>query len=403
MGKYVVPDAPEIDRLVEGHMATIVGEIETVLTPRTVVLFGSFGHGEGSVQLDPPPAKFHSDYELLVVSPEVWRAPALKRRLPRLTQLTGVETELKLLHPSALRRHQWSNFAPGTAPPSILMYELHSGSRVVAGEPGALRSGAVDPAAVPLLSGVHLLFNRMAEAVKHFDAHRLDCGGALSIAQAKFASKLVLACSDALLLEIGRYHYSYRERAARFTAEVPSTHPVLRAEPDLADLVRRATRHKLQPTGSSFLPDVAGVVSTVLPACGTTLRHVVGRACSLEVESFGAFAAAYADRRASARGLKRLGLLPDLVRLGRAVRAGIPFQAAVARELRTPLNDLVYAAVPGVFFGLGARGAARWEYLLDARRALARLVRMPPAASDPNDEWCRLRDILLRVWYGCCY
>ena len=68
MARYTAHSDPSIDQTVEKHLSQVVDAIRDYLEPRSIILYGSFGRGEGSVMLDGGRPVFLSDYEISVVT-----------------------------------------------------------------------------------------------------------------------------------------------------------------------------------------------------------------------------------------------------------------------------------------------------------------------------------------------
>ena len=95
--------------------------------------------------------------------------------------------------------------------PTIANYDLKYGSKVIYGKNYLEKIPSFKPEDIPIWEGIRLLLNRMAEALEHFSIDNP------SDETVFWCDKIILACQDALLLTIGRYTPSYRERNKIFT------------------------------------------------------------------------------------------------------------------------------------------------------------------------------------------
>lgn len=404
MGRYTALTDPAIDRMIQAHLDQVVDAITARTAPRAIILYGSVARGEASVMVEDGQLTMLSDYEISVVG----RSPRLRRLCADLSrQMTarlGVDTGINWMRPSRLWTNQTKNLAFGQAAPSIFMYELKAAGRVIYGEDLLRTCPPIRPQEIPVASGLTMVLNRMAEALAYLPwAATSEPPSRLAVTM--WINKVVLACADALLLSVGRYHYSYRERGRRFAAAHDALAPVLARVPHAPALVERAVEFKLRPRLDLYPDDLDAVWGQTASLADAAFRHLVKQAHG---ETFEAYATYPDDHLAAlARRWRQRPLHRRLVGLARQkLVEGLKY--VDRRRLPPPLYrsayspaQVVYTLVP-VLFQAGFQ-AEREAMLSAARRWLAQLGPLPPSAADWRDEWNRLREPLVWNWRVFCY
>ena len=278
----------------------IIREALAPWAPRAVILYGSYGRGEGGWIEDegaPMGCRPYNDYDLLVVGGRPIDPGALEELERRLTAEFGLRwVDLKQKPPWQLR----------VMPARIYTHDLRAGSSVIDGDPevlGLVRE--VDPAKLSLREAETLFFTRLWTLTGGVQSRYRTEG--VSGEEARFfrnqMSKCVLAAGDMALLLRGAYHTSYAERVERLTAE-----PSLAG---LHDLFTWALGEKWRPAARSMS---AQEVSDLYQGCAHLFME----------QSMAALAGLYGRRLAGIREARaRYGRDPRVLatRLVRALRS----------------------------------------------------------------------------------
>jgi hypothetical protein len=333
---------PAVEAAIERRLALVVDRARAVPDLDAVLLGGSLGRGEGTV-LD---GAVQSDAELYLVG----RSPGIRRVAAQLElELNAAgslpQVSIAWLDPRRLARG-WTKNLSRRAARSIHLYELAAGSRVLLGS--APRALNIDPAAIPLAEGVRLILNRLAEASSLVAAHDPDAP--------RWLDKILIACGDALLLAVGRYHVSYRERAGRML----ETHAPWPMPQGWRSTVLAAYERKLRGGGS------APAVDLVADHASAALRGAVAGDLGLSVASWTDFPAAFV--RKASRRKDYLRYLPPLgpaatyeglIILSRVRRARLRIapRTAVAAVGGKPLSLVTQGAAAPLFVGIATRDA----------------------------------------------
>lgn len=242
MKHYTVYDDPRVDAAVAADLDLIVKKLTGIFPLRAIILAGGFGRGEGSVLLEPAEVRPVNDYDLVLVVPDDFAAD-LRPLARELAQATNIRLiDLIPLKYSAL----------AALPATQFNYDLKYGSRPLWGEDAlalipSYAQGMVEPESIRTL-----LLNRLVCAVEAYS--EIFAQRALTAAESFFlvnqTGKIVSACAEALLMNRGAYHPSYRERRKILAREFPEKAELLR-------LLDRATEFKLRPAATVDFDQVA--------------------------------------------------------------------------------------------------------------------------------------------------
>jgi hypothetical protein len=233
------------DRRVNAYVASIVHSLAErileVITPISIILYGSFGRGEGTVRYQGGAFKIISDFEIGIVSRNVFRLSAI-RKLNRNLLEEGADVTLSFLLPKRFTTLVTSNWALPSKFPTLEQYELLSGLRVLYGvDPRPNRIIASSSSIMPW-DALRLVFNRVAELL----ASLIETFSTPQIL--KPSNKLLIACGDAALILVKAYHYSYQERSLRLQSILDGVPPESWPLDVNWDCVMDAYRWKLNPT-----------------------------------------------------------------------------------------------------------------------------------------------------------
>jgi len=199
----------------------------------SLILYGGFGRGEGSVVVEGDNIRPLNDYDFLAVS----RHPlpnylSFKRFIQGLDSRVSGYTIDVMIRPLWFmkRRH-----------PSVFYYELKNSGKVLWGRDVLSLIPQIEAGDIPLSDGIRTLFNRLMSLLEAYGVE----DNKLVIYQ---CNKAVLTCMEILLLKAKRYHWSYKERLSVFKSIFEKSFPDLyRDMPDFIDIVERATQFKLFP------------------------------------------------------------------------------------------------------------------------------------------------------------
>jgi hypothetical protein len=375
------------DAALESRIADVLGAaVDRVRAEpglHAVLLGGSLGRGEGTVEHAPDGDRLASDVELYLVG----RSSGLReaaRRLEAQMRTDGLgDVSAAWLHPEMLARGRGKNLSWKPSR-TIRLYDLAHGSRTLVGTPPVIRGG--DAASLPLAEGVRLVLNRLAEAGPDIAIGSAGVG--------RWIDKILIACGDTLLLGAAAYTVRYRDRLVRLTDLTP---PWPMPE-GWRDEVTAAYVRKL--TGEGGPPPETGSVDELVTG---TLRRAVPAVAGTDLEPLHSFVPRYVA--GGARNLHLLRYHPPigpsatyegLVLLARAARAGhrLPARALAGALLGRPLSLVLQAAALPLFLGI----IRREDRLLRVAAAGLQWGGLPPAALTRATDAAALADLLRRHW-----
>jgi hypothetical protein len=358
MARYTAHDDPIVDQTVERHLSRIVDAIRDHVEPRSIVLYGSFGRGEGSVVLDGGQLAFLSDYEIAVVTPSPFYRGTFAALSRQLTAEVGVEVSISWMRPGRLCTNQSQNLALGRSKPTIAMYELKAGGQIIYGREMLTAGPIIDPRQISVRAGIRLLINRMIEALDYAPDHAPHSAASKDrLETVRWINKLILACNEALLLSWGEYHYSYAERGRRFaTLGVERLRSLPLDVLDLVDVVERATSFKLRPSLDQYPGDAKSLWLRVKAVVDVVFRYLMAEELEITFDSYAQFPALFLNHPQvkASYNLYRLWPLPvpldqKLINAVKYVRQRRCPPRGYLTHFSITANLVVFALIPVLF------------------------------------------------------
>lgn len=204
----------------------------------SLILYGGFARGEGSVVMDGDTIRPLNDYDFLAVA----RHPlpdylSFRRFIQSLdSKAPGYKLDVIIRPLWFMKRHH----------PSIFYYELKNSGKVLWGKDVLSLMPEIDAKEIPLYDGLCTLFNRLMSLLEAYGAE-----------DKKFViyqcNKAVLSSMEMLLLKAKRFHWSYKERFSIFRSIFKKSFPELSNDvPGFIDMAERATQFKLLPDFSLY-------------------------------------------------------------------------------------------------------------------------------------------------------
>lgn len=234
--KYTASNNASVEEKIDDDIASIRA---AVIKERkrwgiiSLILYGGFARGEGSVEFEGDTIRPLNDYDFLAVSSSPCPSYLSFRRFIR--ELSSRTSDYKI---DIAIRPLWFM---KRVPPTIFYYELKKGGRVLWGEDVLSLMPEIDPCSIPLKDGLSTIFNRLMSLL---EAYAIE-DRKIIIYQ---CNKAILTWVEMLLLLNSNYHWSYRERLSIFKSIFTKAFPELARDcPELLPLVERATNFKLLP------------------------------------------------------------------------------------------------------------------------------------------------------------
>jgi len=246
-------------------MNNVVSQLCANFNPQSIILTGSFGRGEITVINQNGNFKFLSDCELLLIPYQFLKGQLIKNIQKQLYNATGLKIEIwggtltLFLYVKSLLHLK----------PTISNYDLKYGSRVVYGKNYLDKIFPYKQEDIPLWEGLRLLFNRMIEALDYYSHEDT------TIEMIYWTDKIVFACQDALLLTLGIYFSSYRERNKIFLELFPNHfEDISKQVKILPNMASEALKRKLTGDFQSC-KDPVKYWHDVVEVCDVVFRYII--------------------------------------------------------------------------------------------------------------------------------
>jgi len=233
--RYTASDSLETRQKIEEDLQIMLNRLRNEYSNlQAVILIGGFGRGEGSVLTGNGVIEPVNDYDLALVfngGVDTAALEALSRELAK-------ELKIRLVDLIPIQENDMA-----TLPPTQFNYDMKYGGRLLWGDAVLNRIPDYRPADITIDSGKQILLNRLICALEcyseDFEKRAMTQGERFFLVNQ--TAKVIFGCVEALLIQIGKYHHSYKERAAIFEREFP------RLE-EMVKLNHIATDFKLRPT-----------------------------------------------------------------------------------------------------------------------------------------------------------
>jgi hypothetical protein len=385
--KYV--EDPKLNERVAKVIEELKEEIVSRFRPKSIIITGSFGRGEAKVVEEGGKLKFLSDCEVILI-PYKWifSRKKLDEFEREFYERTGLKVEIWGFAPTI---YLCIPFLNKRMKPLIVYYDLKYGSKVVYGKNYLEKIPSFKPADIPVWEGIRLLLNRMAEALEHFSTDS-------SYEMFFWCDKIVLACQDALLLTIGKYTPSYRERNRVFRGLIEQFD--LSCIQTLADFAASATSRKLKR--ENFPSNSMEYWFQVSKICDEVLRYVLKKGYGIEFSDYVKFQEKYLKSE-----LKNYTTLPfnnpvlqNLFRFAKKIilRYTLP-TSKMLLKLRTRWSHLIYSHIPLLYFGVAEKLEVNTKYLDIIIDLLGKLGCNIEVKNRDFENWFEVKEVFVKIWH----
>ena len=385
----------EVVKIVE----TLKEEILPNFHPKSIILSGSFGKGEVMVIENGGYIQFLSDCEVIIIpNKHVFNQDKIKKfsesffeRVGLKVSISGVILSVYLLFP----------FLNRNLKPTIENYDLKYGSKVIYGKNYLDRVPNFKPEDIPLWEGIRLLFNRMAESLEHFSLENP------SEEMVFWTDKIVLACQDALLLSLGKYHHLYRKRNGMFQNLFPEHFNELKDEvQNFLGLTVEATERKFN--GTMNVNDPIKYWFDTAEICDQVFRYVIKKGRGIEFKDYLEFQEKYMERQNIKKKCYDWFVpYPSCQNLVVVIKTMFVSNEIISpkiiTKIRTPWKHIIYSSVPPIYFCISRNGEINKSYLKRVRENLSWFKELKEPTHNLSDEYEYLKEHLIGLWYRVCY
>lgn len=405
MGKYTILENPFIDDEIDRTLNSVVDQIVEVFHPESIILSGSFGRGEGSVLYQNENAKIISDFEIGVISRKYYKRLLCHKVSQRTGRKLDISLTLNFYLPARFTKNKATNLGGRNQHVTIDQYELRYGSKLLYGKDYISEMKDYSAEDIPIWEGLRLIFNRIAESLKYFPpgGHKSE-----EYLLRKWIYKTILACSDALLISLGRYHFLCRVRLRNFTYAYESHFQNLFNDSvsEFPDLVTEATLFRLEPYVSRN-GDLERLWFQTTAICDTVLRYIVKKDMEFEYLDYIDFQEKYLRhpnlKERYFRGLTGFPWYQNMLHLG---RIGQQLKANKVKKfscvfLGVSLVHLLYATIALLYFGLEVTDEFDKEYLRKVEDNL-KLITGFQSLGTHRTGWLDAKHLAVSLWSAVC-
>jgi len=417
--KYV--HDPILNRKVSKIMDAIISEIVNQYHPRSIIIMGSLGRGEGIISEDHNGnILFHSDCEMIIYPLfNILKYKEIRELRDRLYRKYKIKLDIGGF--KFTTRYSLRISKPMRLAPTIENYDLKYGSTVVYGENILDKIEHINCEDIPLWEGLRLVFNRMAELL---ELYSLDIRKS-HISQERQQDinyrifKLVLAVQDLLLIRSTKYHTSYKQRNEIFQNIFPQEYKKLCARmPGFTSLTITATSER---TNKSYVSDMNPFMlwDEVLIYTDEILRYILFEDLNISFNSYDDFQEHFLSNPYVMNKCFR-GLSPrPIYQNSKCILINaLLFKNNLEMERSThskPWFQLVYSTIPILYFStyqgnsqalhtrnfnhnLGSSDNKQFQLLLEGLPAPRNI-----AKNDLKQEWDYVKQQILNFWaLFCC-
>lgn len=388
-----------LERKIDDIIRQMTDDIVERFHPKSIILSGSFGKGEITVTECNNCLHFLSDCEVVIISNSFllnkYKIKQFSDEFYHKTGLrlgiSGILLSIYLQHPLLCRKLK----------PTMANYDLKWGSKVIYGKDYLSGIANFNQKEIPLWEGLRLMFNRMAESLEYFSRDMP------SDEMVFWTDKIIIACQDALLLTLGKYHYSFKKRNEMFQSLFPRVFIELNKKiPNFLEISKQATKRKLN--GTNDVDDPIGYWFDAAEICDMVFRFVLEKDMGITFDTYLEYHDKYMRYQNTNPNSLRFFSIPLRQNLRSFVKMwAFGYELPVIKMIQrimTPWRHEVYSIIPLVYFSLSRDGDVNCSMLEKIKANLVfSNISKDPFQYDKDDEWMYLKRLMLESWHIICY
>jgi hypothetical protein len=214
-----------------------------------------------------------------------------------------------------------------------------------------------------------------------------------------WCDKIVLACQDALLLTVGKYAPSYRERNGIFAESVEQFElPCIQA---LANLARKATERRLN--GNAEMPNERlKYWFQVSEICDEVFRYVLKRSYSIDFNNYLEFQEIYMKSNLARYTTLPFGnpVLQNVFRFLKKKLVGYKLpNIRMLLRIWIRWDHMLYSHIPLVYFGIQEDCKVNVEYVEKVESLLKEFGYRVEAGDSSLKDWLSVKDAFVACWH----
>ena len=389
---------PMMNEKVVKIVETLKDELISNFHPKSIILSGSFGRGEATVIEESGKPNFLSDCEITIIP---YTYIFSRKKIDEFESNFYERTGLKVgIWGATLSFYLLVPFFNKKMKPTMENHDLKYGSKIIYGKDYLGRISDFKPEDIPIWEGIRLLFNRMAEALEHFSFENP------SKEMVFWTDKIILACQDALLLSLGKYHHSYRKRNEMFQNLFSERFGGLEDElPNFLNLTIEATKRKLN--GTMNVDDPIEYWFYTAKICNVVFKFTLKKDTGIIFDTYLDFQERYMEHlnikkrfyhgSVSSMLYQNSTLLMKIILVFNNI-----ISPKIITKVRIPWQHIIYSVIPLLYFGISRNGGINEFYLKRAREFLSCFEDLKEPKYNLSDEYRYVKKQVLDLWYCIC-
>ena len=396
-------------------MEDVIEEVVNQFNPKSIIIMGSLGRGEGLVSEDPDGnILFHSDCEMVIYPHyNIFKRKEIREFRDHIHKKYGIKLDLGGFKFTMLYSSKMSKSMK--LAPTIENYDLKYGSFVVYGENVLDEIEQICCEDIPLWEGLRLVFNRMAELLELFSLDIRESYLSRECQQeiCYRINKLILAGQDLLLIRSKRYHPSYIHRNIIFQNVFPKEYEELCAKiPGFTVLTISSTSARLDNAHVSDMNPFT-LWDEALVYIDEILRYILSQEFGISYNTYFEFREHFlSNPHATNECYRGLSSCPMYQNTKCILINALLFKNffLVKGSIRAkPWFQLVYSAIPVLYFSTYRGNTQRnsIQNFGDDRNFISLLDGLPLSddvvMSDRKEDWNDVRRKIIMLWKSICY
>ena len=368
MDYWTKSEDKSIEDLIQKRISLTVDIIKERFDTKSIMIHGSFSHGEGSVCKLENGFLVLGDFDFSFVCKNPVSKAKVRQISEELTKEFGFPVNVYQNRPDRYTNPISKHPGQRIIQPSVETYSRKYGSLVLYGKDYLDILPEIKSESIPVWEGLRLIFNRMGESLEFVTSPSSSNNCKSEIFQTYEFYKLVLATLEAILISNNKYHYSYERQVTIFSDSDKISNEIIALIPNYKNLINRAVEFKLRPHELDH--NLNKLRHEVLEACDGVLRYVVNRLFGFTFSSYLDFQKRYLSNKGiknyymgptSSLFFQNTMLLVNILKKKKRIPLRFIF------NFHRPLNHLVVSTVIIVFFAEPRTGSD--SFLLKLARA----------------------------------
>lgn len=379
MTKLVTHPDYEINRYITNILEEIVEEIVTSFNPDSIILDGSFGHGEGAAIKYRNKIKILSDFDMALIRRKIIPPERINELNQSLSKKYKMKVDIHYNNPEKYLNPSDKNPSQRTSSPFVSTYSRKYGAVVLHGRDYLKMMPDCYAENIPYGEGMRILFNRMGELLSSLDIVgiysnnlRMDM---IEEEKLRFSmDKLIVACGEALLITNKLYHYSYSKKLDNLRTLIPKFSGTSLNLEKLIELFEDAVYFRINASRSESRL-VTDLFFEVNALCDVVFRYMVECIFNFNFTDYIDFSYKYIKNINQSKIFYRGNIKSPIIQNGyytyRLFQNGFNPKLKLLNHISTSMPQILYSVLPMVLFSISSDKIIKKAYIERAWHILA--------------------------------